>query len=117
MTKIDHKIHKLVSLEDLSDVKYKYWGNGESIEEFIEYFTHLKKVAEDAGAVNTRINISVGDNGYKDVEAWIPKTPEELEWERITQERVDSTLRERELKELKRLKEKYDGITYGLSSL
>jgi hypothetical protein len=116
MTKIDYKIHKLVNLEDLPNVEYKYWGNGESIEAFIEYFTDLKKAADAAGAVKTQIEISVGD-GYKDLEAWIPKTPEELEWERITQERVDSTLRERELKELKRLKEKYDGITYGLSSL
>jgi hypothetical protein len=116
MTKIDYKTHKLVNLEYLPNVEERYWGEGETIEKFIEYFTDLKKAADAAGAVMTRINISVGD-GYKDLEAWIPKTSEELEWERITQERVDSALRERELKELKRLKEKYDGITYGLSSL
>jgi len=116
MTKIDYKTHKLVNLEDLPNVEYKYWGNGESIEEFIEYFTHLKKVADAAGAVKTQIEISVGD-GYKDLEAWIPKTSEELEWEKITQERVDSALREQELKELARLKEKYEDITSHLPLL
>jgi hypothetical protein len=116
MTKIDYKIHKLVNIEHLPNVEYKYWGNGESIEEFIEYFTHLKKAADAAGAIRTLIDIVVGD-GYKDIEAWIPKTSEEIEEERIAQERIDSSIRERELKELKRLKEKYDGITYALSSL
>jgi hypothetical protein len=57
MTQIDYKTHKLVNLEDLPNIEYRLWGCGETIEEFIEYFTHLKKVAEDAGAVNTRINI------------------------------------------------------------
>jgi hypothetical protein len=108
MTQIDYKTHKLVNLEDLPNIEYRLWGCGETIENLIEYLTHLKKAADAAGAVKTHINICVGDNGYKDVEAWIPKTPEELEWERITQERVDSALRERELKELKRLKEKYE---------
>jgi hypothetical protein len=114
MTKIDYKTHKLVDLEYLPNVESRYWGYGETIETFIEYFTYLKKAADAAGAVSTRINIS---DGCKDIEAWIPKTPEELEDERIAQEKVDSSVRERELKELKRLKEKYDGITYGLSSL
>ena len=107
MTKIDYKTHKLVNLEDLPDVKYKYWGNGESIETFIEYFTHLKKAAEDAGAIRTLIDIVVGD-GYKDLIAWIPKTSEELERDRISAEAANSVTKERELKELARLKEKYD---------
>jgi hypothetical protein len=117
MTEIDHKIHKLVNLEYLPDVESRYWGEGETIEKFIEYFTYLQKVAEDAGAVITRINVHSCDGYYKDIEAWIPKTSEEIEEERIAQERIDSSIRERELKELKRLKEKYDGITYALSSL
>ena len=107
MTKIDHKTHKLVSLEYLPNVEYKYWGEGETIETFIEYFTHLKKAADAAGAVMTRINISVGD-GYKDLEAWIPKTSEELERDRISAEAANSATKERELKELARLKEKYE---------
>jgi len=116
MTEIDHKIHKLVRIQDLPNVEYQHWGEGETIEKFIEYFTHLKTAADAAGAVSTSIDISVCD-GYKDIEAWIPKAPEEIERERIAQERKDSYIRERELKELKRLKEKYDGITYALSSL
>jgi hypothetical protein len=107
MTKIDYNTHKLVRIEDLPDAKYRDWGNGETIEKFIEYFTHLKKVAEDAGAVTSRIEIYVGD-GYRDIEAWIPKTPEELERDRIDAEKANSYLEERELKELKRLKEKYE---------
>ena len=108
MTKIDYKTHKLVSIEDLPNVEYKYWGNGESIETFIEYFTHLKKAADAAGAVKTQIEISVGGDGYKDIEAWIPKTSEELERGRISAEAANSATKERELKELARLKEKYD---------
>jgi hypothetical protein len=107
MTKIDYNTHKLVRIEDLPDVKYKYWGDGETIEKFIEYFTHLKKAADAAGAVRTLIDISVGD-GYKDLEAWIPKTSEELERDRISAEAANSATKERELKELARLKEKYD---------
>jgi hypothetical protein len=107
MTKIDYKTHKIVNLEDLPNVESRYWGEGETIEKFIEYFTHLKKAAEDAGAVNTRINISVGD-GYRDLDAWIPKTSEELEKDRISAEAANSATKERELKELARLKEKYD---------
>jgi len=107
MTKIDYKTHKLVNLEDLPNVEYKYWGNGESIETFIEYFTDLKKAADAAGAVKTQIEISVGD-GYKDLEAWIPKTSEELERDRIFAEAANSATKERELKELARLKEKYE---------
>jgi hypothetical protein len=119
MTKIDHKIHKLVRIQDLPNVEYQHWGEGETIEKFIEYFTHLKTAADAAGAVITRIRINAHscDGYYKDIEAWIPKTSEEIEEERIAQERIDSSIRERELKELKRLKEKYDGITYALSSL
>jgi len=107
MTKIDYNTHKLVRIEDLPNVEYKYWGNGESIEEFIEYFTHLKKAADAAGAVSTRIDIYIID-GYRDIEAWIPMTPEELEQGRIAAEKVKSSLEERELKEMKRLKEKYE---------
>jgi hypothetical protein len=107
MTKIDHKTHKLVRIEDLPNVEYKYWGNGESIETFIEYFTHLKKAADAAGAIRTLIDISVGD-GYRDLEAWIPKTSEELERDRISAETANSVTEERELKELARLKEKYE---------
>ena len=107
MTKIDYNTHKLVRIEDLPNVEYKYWGDGETIEKFIEYFTHLKKAADAAGAVRTLIDISVGD-GYKDLEAWIPKTSEELERDRISAEAANSATKERELKELARLKEKYD---------
>jgi hypothetical protein len=105
MTKIDYKTHKLVNLEDLPNVESRYWGEGETIEKFIEYFTHLKKAADAAGAVSTRIEIS---DAYKDVEAWIPKTPEEIEKDRISAEAANSVTKERELKELARLKEKYD---------
>jgi hypothetical protein len=105
MTKIDHKIHKLVNLEDLPNVKYQYWGEGETIEKFIEYFTHLKKAADAAGAVSTRIEIC---DSFKDIQAWIPKTSEELERDRISAEAANSATKERELKELARLKEKYD---------
>jgi hypothetical protein len=104
MTEIDYKTHKLVALEDLPNVEYKYWGSGESIEKFIEYFTHLKEAADAAGAVGTRIDI----DGYKDIEAWIPKTSEELEKDRISAEAANSATKERELKELARLKEKYE---------
>ncbi len=99
MIKIDHKTHKLVKLEDLPNVESRCWGEGESIEKFIEYFTYLKNAAEDAGAVKTIIEI--GD-GYRDIDAWIPKTPEEIE---------NSVTEKRELKELARLKEKYEGQT------
>jgi hypothetical protein len=105
MTKIDYKIHKLVNLEDLPNVESRYWGEGETIEKFIEYFTYLKKAADAAGAVSTRIEI--GD-GFKDVEAWILKTSEELERDRISAETANSATKERELKELARLKEKYE---------
>ena len=107
MTKIDYKTHKLVNLEYLPNTDFRHWGEGESIETFIEYFTHLKKVADAAGAVNTRINIYIGD-GCKDIEAWIPKTSEEIEKDRISAEAANSAIKERELKELARLKEKYE---------
>jgi hypothetical protein len=108
MTKIDYKTHKLVNLEDLPNVESRYWGEGETIEKFIEYFTHLKKAADAAGAVSTRIEIS---DGYKDLEAWIPKTSKELERDRISAEAANSVTKERELKELARLKEKYETPT------
>jgi hypothetical protein len=117
MTKIDHKIHKPVKLEYLPNVESRYWGEGETIEKFIEYFTYLQKVAEDAGAVITSVNVHTCDGYSKCIEAWIPKTSEELERDRISAEAANSLTEERELKELKRLKEKYDGITYALSSL
>ena len=105
MTEIDYKTHKVVNLEDLPNVEYKYWGNGETIETFIEYFTHLKKAADAAGAIRTLIDITVGD-GFKDIAAWIPKTSEELERDRIS---AEAATKERELKELARLKQKYEG--------
>jgi hypothetical protein len=108
MTKIDYKTHKLVNLEDLPNVEYKYWGEGETIEKFIEYFTHLKKAAEDAGAVSTRVNVHACDGYSKGIEAWIPKTSEELERDRVSAEAANSLTEERELKELARLKEKYE---------
>jgi hypothetical protein len=108
MTKIDYKTHKLVNLEYLPNVESRYWGEGETIETFIEYFTHLKKAADAAGAVSTRINIYVGD-GHRDLDAWIPKTSEEIEKDRISAEAANSVTKERELKELARLKEKYEG--------
>jgi hypothetical protein len=108
MTQIDYKTHKLVNLEDLPNIEYRLWGCGETIENLIEYLTHLKKAADAAGAVMTRINISVGGDGYKDLEAWIPKTSEELERDRVSAEAANSATKERELKELARLKEKYE---------
>ena len=105
MTKIDYKTHKLVNLEHLPNVESRYWGEGETIEKIIEYFTHLKKAADAAGAVSTRIEIA---DGCKDIEAWIPKTSEEIEKDRIFTEAANSATKERELKELKRLKEKYE---------
>jgi hypothetical protein len=106
MIKIDYKTHKLVNLEHLPNVESRYWGEGETIEKFIEYFTYLKKAADDAGSVKTVIEIA---DGFKDIEAWIPKTSEELERDRISTEAANSAAKERELKELARLKEKYEG--------
>jgi len=115
MTKIDYKTHKRVSLENLPEFQREYnrWGHGETLDELIEYFTKLNEAAKKAGVVKTMVDISIGD-GYSDIEGWLPKTPEELERDRLANERMDNTLRERELKELARLKEKYDGlpITY-----
>jgi len=114
MSEINHKTHKLVRLEHLpafqSIYSSQYWGNGETLDEFIEYFTKLNETAKKAGIVKTRVDISIGD-GYSDIEGWLQKTPEELEMDRIAAEKVNSSLEEREPKELKRLKEKYEGQT------
>jgi len=115
MDSINYSTHKRVRLEDLPDFQREsdYWGRGETLDELIEYFTKLNEAAKKAGVVKTMVDISIGD-GYSDIEGWIPKTPEELERDRLANERMDNTLRERELKELAKLKEKYDGlpITY-----
>lgn len=107
MSEINYKTHKRVRLEDLPDVEYFDWGNGETLDEFIEYFVKLNDAAKKAGVVKTLVDISTG-NGYRDIDGWIPKTPEELERDRLAEEKYNTSLRERELKELKRLKEKYE---------
>jgi hypothetical protein len=112
MDSIDYRTHKRVRLEYLPDFQQEYgcWGRGETLDELIEYFTKLNEAAKKAGVVKTMVDVYTGD-GDIDISGWIPKTPEELELDRIANERIDNTLRERELKELARLKEKYDGQT------
>lgn len=107
MSEITYKTHKRVRLEDLPDVKYFTWGNGETLDEFIEYFVKLNEAAKKAGVVKTLVDICIGD-GYRYIDGWIPKTPEELEQDLLVEEKINTSLRERELKELKRLKEKYE---------
>ena len=115
MDSINYSTHKLVRLEDLPEFQREYncWGRGETLDELIKYFTKLNEAAKKAGVVKTIVDVYIGD-GYSDIEGWLPKTPEELEQDRLVNERFDNTLQEHELKELARLKEKYDGlpITY-----